>query len=71
MTQVSYLPKILEMEDDEMANSKAGWIAGICVAACAGAAIGMLYAPKSGKETRAMIAEKLSRKKANAVEGAK
>ncbi len=54
-----------------MANSKAGWIAGIAVAACCGAALGMLYAPKSGKETRAMIAEKLSRKKPDMVKEAK
>jgi gas vesicle protein len=50
------------VEEDEMANNNAAWIAGICVAACAGVAIGMLCAPKSGKETRAMIAEKIMKK---------
>jgi gas vesicle protein len=43
-------------------NSTAGWVAGIAIAACCGIAIGMLLAPKSGRETREAITGKVSEK---------
>jgi gas vesicle protein len=49
--------------DGEMNNGKKGSVAGAVIVSgligmAAGAAIGLLLAPKPGKETRAMIAER-------------
>jgi gas vesicle protein len=49
--------------DGEMKNGKNGSLAGTVIVSgliglAAGAAIGLLIAPKPGKETRAMIAER-------------
>ncbi len=43
------------MSDKEGGNS---FLIGFLIGAVAGIAVGFLYAPKSGKETRAMLKEK-------------
>ena len=40
-----------------------GFVIGLLVGAAVGAAVGFLYAPKPGKETRALILEKAARAK--------
>ena len=45
------------MSDKE---SGSNFLVGFVIGAIAGAAIGFLYAPKSGKETRALLREKAS-----------
>lgn len=44
------------------------FLVGFIIGAIAGVAIGFLYAPKSGKETRAMLKEKASVVKESAIE---
>jgi len=41
-------------------ESGSNFLVGFIIGAIAGAAIGFLYAPKSGKETRALLREKAS-----------
>ena len=41
-------------------ESSSNFLVGFIIGAIAGAAIGFLYAPKSGKETRALLREKAS-----------
>lgn len=41
-------------------ESGSNFLVGFVIGAIAGAAIGFLYAPKSGKETRALLREKAS-----------
>jgi gas vesicle protein len=40
-------------------ESGSGFIIGFIIGAVAGVAIGFLYAPKAGKETRAMLRQKI------------
>lgn len=44
------------------------FLVGFIIGAIAGVAIGFLYAPKSGKETRAMLKEKAGAVKESAIE---
>jgi gas vesicle protein len=53
------------MSDKE---SGSNFIAGFIIGAIAGVAIGFLYAPKSGKETRALLKEKAGEVKEKASE---
>ena len=56
------------MSDKESGGS---FIAGFIIGAIAGVAIGFLYAPKSGKETRAYLKEKASTVTGKAKEAAR
>lgn len=46
------------MAQHDSGSGMNGLLVGFIVGAAVGTALGMLYAPKSGKETRAMIGEK-------------
>jgi len=48
---------MIDMSEKE---SGSNFLVGFVIGAIAGAAIGFLYAPKSGKETRALLREKAS-----------
>jgi len=48
---------MIDMSEKE---SGSNFLVGFIIGAIAGAAIGFLYAPKSGKETRALLREKAS-----------
>ncbi|MCX7912467.1 MAG: YtxH domain-containing protein [Dehalococcoidales bacterium] len=51
-----------------MAGKDSGFLLGFIIGAIAGIAVGLLYAPKPGKETRAILREKAERLKERASE---
>ena len=49
-------------------DSGSSFLIGFILGAVAGVAVGFLYAPKSGKETRALLKEKISEMRGKASE---
>ena len=49
-----------EMEQKKLGKHNAGWVAGMVSAVLVGAALGVFFAPKSGKETRTILRNRIN-----------